>query len=95
MTEHELIAYKFMKRNYNEYVGGNENTMMDYSSDSEEYIIAKNALNDPDDIVDTVYRWTMRDLEEHKFTKHAKFAGTNFIKNEIRKLLIRDGFLKA
>lgn len=95
MTQHELTAYKFMKRNYNEYVGGNENAMMDNPPDSEEFIEAQQNLNDTDDIINTVYNWTMHDLERHKFTKHAKFAGTDFIKNEIRKLLIRDGFLKA
>lgn len=95
MTEHEKVAHKFIVRNYNELVGGCENTMMDYSPEDEEYINAKKQLNDTDDIIETVYKWTINDLESNHFTKAAKFAGTQFMKDSIRKLLIRDGFLKA
>lgn len=95
MTEHERVAYKLMKREYNDYIGGLENTLLDYDPDEGEYIAAKSDLADGEALLETVYNFTMHEAEYLKFAKHIKFAGTEFIKNEIRKLLIKDGYLKA
>lgn len=95
MTEHERVAYKLMKREYNDYIGGLENTLLDYGPDEEEYIAAKSDLANAEALLETVYLFTIRKADELKFAKHIKFAGMKFIKNEIRQLLIKDGYLKA
>lgn len=95
MTQHEKVAYKLMKREYNDFIGGLENTLFDYGPDEEEYLAAKYALANAEALLETVYVFTMRKADDLKFAKHIKFAGTNFIKNEIRKLLVKDGYLNA
>lgn len=95
MTEHERVAYKLMKREYNDFIGGLENTLFDYDPDEIEYVAARNNLANGEALLETVYIFTMRKANDLKFAKHIKFAGAKFIKNEIRKLLIKDGYLKA
>lgn len=49
------------KNRLNDYIGGFENTLLDYEEQSEEYKNAKRALEDEKQIVDVIYRELVND----------------------------------
>ena len=92
MNAHELTAKKIVKDVYNDYVGGLENTLLDYAEDDEEYVSAKRTLEDVDHLQEMLYKFVMTEAERAGYAKHIKFAGREFIMDRINALLIRDGY---
>ena len=84
-------AMKIIIRNYNDYVGGFENMLLDYPKDSEEYIAAKNALNNPKEAVERIYNDIMA-TDGATYAKEIRFCGTEWIKERIARKLKKDGY---
>ncbi len=56
MTERQKKAYRNIIGAANDFIGGLENTMEDSPEDSEEYINAKETLDNHDELVDFIYQ---------------------------------------
>lgn len=95
MNEHQKRAFKLMIDNYNDIIGGLENTLMDNSRDSEEYKKAKNYLSNPQFLIDDIYSQTIQQANRMGFAKHIRFAGTDWLKYRIAKRLNKEGYYKS
>lgn len=84
-------AMKIIIRHYNDYVGGFENTLLDYDEESEEYIAAKNALNNPKEAVERIYNDIM-ETDGATYAKEIRFCGTEWIKERIARRLKKEGY---
>lgn len=69
-------------------IGGLENTMEDYPEDSEDYISAKEALEEHDVLVDDIHAMCLTGFYgigfegcQQAYQKNYNFAGTEFIRN--------------
>lgn len=94
----EKIAKTNIKNCYNWIVGGLENTLQDCEEDSEEYINAQNTLNDTDRLLDEIYHEAITTkystgMAGGKAPTEMRFAGRDFCRNYIIKLLKKDGYL--
>lgn len=94
MNEHQLAAYRLMVEIYNDHIGGYENQLDDSEIGSEEYEEAKRALADGEALAEWVYADTQREATRRGFAKHIRFAGEAFLKERIKRRLIKDGYLK-
>lgn len=95
MNEHESLALKLMKREYNDLIGGCENDLENYSENSEEYQIAyKTLYGDQERLLDRIYNWTTGSANQKGYAKHIRFAGEEWLKNQIKEMLIKDGYYK-
>lgn len=74
----------------NEWIGGLENTMLDYDEGSEEYESAKADLSQSHE---TWVGWIVGEVKiNREAQKHLKFAGNNFLKDCVDKLLLSMGY---
>lgn len=92
MNAHEKMAKHIAYKNACDIIGGLENTLLDYPEDDPEYIEAKNILSLPQEtLVDYIYSETMHD-SNRDYLKHLRFAGEEYIRNYLRKLLTKWGY---
>lgn len=95
LNQHQILALKIMKSQYNELIGGCENSLMDYLSSDEEYQIAHRILyNDQNKLLETIYKWTVGEANHRGYAKHIRFAGEEWLKDKIKQKLIKDGYYK-
>lgn len=94
LNEHQGLALKLMRREYNDCIGGLENTLMDYSPDEEEYIKAYKDLHNQEYLLNTIYKWTVQEADYRGYAKHIRFAGTDWLKDQIKARLIKDRYYK-
>lgn len=90
MNSRQLMLAMLAKEIASGYIGGLENTMMDYPEDSQEYQDAKHDLALGHD------RWVQIIVTDVKVMrevqKHLKFAGNKFLEDYVSKLLTKWGY---
>lgn len=91
LNQNEATAIKLVRDHYNDFVGGLENTLLDYEKDSEEYIDAKNALSNPARMVEIIYDEILS-TEGATYSKQIRFCGAEWIKERIARKLKKDGY---
>lgn len=92
MNAHEKLVAMFIAQSMSEIIGGWENAKNDSLPDSEEYKEAEKFLTMPhDDLVDYIYSDVMGYMDKGT-AKHARFAGTEFIKARISARLKKWGY---
>lgn len=91
LNRHQQEAYRLMSRKYNEYIWGLENLMQDSPEDSEDYKSAKADLENTEMLINTIYSETMREAEKSSYKNHIRFAGKDWLINQIIKKLEREG----
>lgn len=73
-----------------EYIGGLENTMMDYPEDSQKYQDAKHDLAIGHDALVRIICTDVKVMREAQ--KYLKFAGNKFLENYVDNLLTKWGY---
>lgn len=92
MNAHQREAYRWIMASMSEFIGGYENTMMDYPEDDEEYQTAKAFLSRPhDELIEFIYNDVMAGADKG-MARHLRFAGTEWIKERISKRLTKWGY---
>lgn len=92
MNAHQKEAYRWIMASMSEFIGGYENTLLDYCEEDEEYQTAQNFLNQPhDELVEIIYNDVMAGADKGT-AKHMRFAGTEWIKERISKRLAKWGY---
>jgi hypothetical protein len=92
MNTREREIDRLIQEAVSEWIGGLENTLMDFPEDSEDYKQAKKLLNH-DSLFDIIYRDIMEESRSNK-ASHIRFAGKEFIADRIEKALKKDGYGK-
>ena len=88
MNAHQFAMYQEMDYWMCEEIGGAENAMEDYKPGSEEYENAKKFLEQGhDELAKYFYNRVMSCCQEH-----AKFAGSDFLKERIERRLNKWGY---
>lgn len=88
----ERLAIRFSQAAMSELIGGNENVLLDYLPDDEEYKRAYKYLHSGREaLVEDIYRETMITAND-KAEKIVRFAGSEFIKNYISDTLKTWGY---
>ena len=93
MNQHEKEIDRLIQNAVSEWIGGFENTMADYPTDSEEYRNAQDQLNH-DTLFELIYDNIMTESRKNK-SSHIRFAGKEFITDRIEKRLKQSGYGKA
>ena len=93
----EKIAKTNIKNCYNWIIGELENTLDDTEEDDPEHIKAQNTLDDTDWLIDEIYHESITTLYTKsscggKAPTEMRFAGRDFCRNLIIKLLKKDGY---
>jgi len=92
MNAHETTAYRYICKVMSEFIGGYENSLLDFTEEEDEYKEAKEFLSQPhDELVEFMYDEVMS-YADTGTNRHLKFAGTDFIKNTISKRLTKWGY---
>lgn len=92
MNENQKKVWRLAVDNVNELIGGYENTMEDYSEDSEEYQHAKSVLELPhEDLVNIVFGWC-RASREWKSIENLHLVGFDFLRERISNRLKKYGY---
>lgn len=83
----------------NEYIGGLENTLYDYSETDEEYINAKESLSNHDMLVDMIYSMAVAGEFDAGYSgpasnnvKAIKFLGTEFLTELVDAEVTKQGY---
>lgn len=84
------MAFRLMVDEFNKYVGGLENGMMDYEIGSDEYESCKSTLENHDMLKKVVYVETIGRANQMGYAKHIKFAGKEFLMERIEKRLLKN-----
>ena len=92
MNAHERVIVRLIQQCVSEWIGGLENTMLDYPKGSEEYERAKATLNH-DDLFDAFYSEIMAETKQN-YKSHVRFAGKQFIIDRIESRLTKEGYGK-
>lgn len=94
MNAHEKMAARIAYKVACEIIGGLENCLTDFPSDCEEYQSAKEMLNQSkSELVDYLYTEVMAETEANgDWRKHMRFAGTEFVRTYLDKLLTKWGY---
>lgn len=95
-------AIKNIKYATYNYIGGLENTLQDYSEDSEEYKMAKDILDDHDNLVAEIYDMATHNLYDEGYegfgawayaqVRDLKFCGKAWLIEQIEKRLEKEGY---
>lgn len=93
MNQHEKMVNFLIQQGVSEWIGGLENTLLDYPEDSEEYQNAKADLNH-DTLFGCIYNYVM-DNSRGNYASHIRFAGKKFIEERIESILIKEGYGKV
>lgn len=91
LNEHEKVVAKLISQAVSEYIGGYENTMLDFEPGCEEYEEAKAFLSDHNGLVDAIYREVMLESKDNT-RSHIRFAGKQFILDRIESRLAKEGY---
>ena len=93
MNKHQLVMYKLMDKWTCDMIGGYENTLCDYSEDSEDYKEAKDFLSQShEELAKYFYNMVMNDCKKGSNAEHARFAGSQFLKDRIDRRLTKWGY---
>ena len=92
LNSREKAISRLIKQSASEWIGGNENALMDYPEDSEDYKEAKATLNH-DTLFEVIYKDIMSDSRNNN-DSHIRFAGKKFIEEEIERYLTKYGYGK-
>lgn len=84
MVSQEKLAKKLCKEAYCEIFGGDFNMMLDNEEDGLELI--RRMFKNKDEYINNMVAFVL----ENKYFKEVKYAGTEFVKNEITRLLDSD-----
>lgn len=90
MNQHETFANALINRAISEWVGGNENTLLDFDEDSKEYKEAK-AMLTFENLFDAILSDVMGETEE-MWAREVRFAGKQFIEERIEQRLNACGY---
>ena len=89
MNAHQKLDFDFICKVMSEYIGGYENTLLDYPEDSEEYKDAKEFLGQShEDLMNLIYDEVMT-MSDSGMAKHLRFAGKDFILERIDRRLTK------
>lgn len=91
MNEHERQIARLVKRAISEYIGGFENSMLDFKEGDEEYEDAKAFLGNHNLIVDTIYSDIMSESRSN-YRSHLRFAGKETIMEIIENAVVKAGY---
>lgn len=93
MNQHQKTAWTIIREEAGEIVGGRENTLLDFAEDSEEYKSAEEALADHSRLVEEIYEAVMwRGNTGSGTGKHIRFAGSDWIRERIEKVVTKWGY---
>ena len=99
MTKTEKLARRNIQNCINFELGGYENTLLDYSEDTEEYIKAKNFLADHEAIVDYIYDCAVSDFyveggvfSDTRLISQIKFLGKEKLIEMVDELGSKEGY---
>lgn len=93
MDAHQKAMYKLMDSWTCDMIGGYENTLCDYATDTEEYKKAESFLKQPhEDMAKYFYDMVMSDCRQGSNAEHARFAGSQFLKDRIERRLTKWGY---
>ena len=92
MNKHQKEAFRWISSVMSEYIGGYENTLLDYREEDEEYKEAKELLSKPRaELAEIIYSMVMEESDKGT-ARHLRFAGTEFIMERINKRLDKWGY---
>lgn len=99
LNRNQKLAIRNIKYACYDLLGGLENTMMDYSEDSEEYQNAEELLSDHETLTLELYNMAICDLygEGYAFydcniVKQIRFCGKDWLMEQCSKRLEREGY---
>ncbi len=93
MNAHQKALYRIMDELTREFIGGCENSMMDYEKDAEEYKEAERFLKmGHKEMADFFYMMVMSECKAGSNAEHARFAGGDFLKERIEVHLNKWGY---
>lgn len=102
MNERQKKAFYNIKHAANDLLGGLENTMLDYSEDSEEYKSAERLLNDHDALVKELYGMATSAVYDEGFCGFSKayqmiirdinFCGKEWLMERCEKRITKEGY---
>lgn len=95
-TKHEIAMMTLIREEIDTYVGGMENTMLDFPEDSEEYKEAYDYLyNTPaKDMLEEFYWMVMSRCKAGSNAEHARFAGSAFLRAKLGLYIIKNKLSK-
>lgn len=102
MNERQKKAFRNIKYAAQQFIGGLENTMMDYEEDSEEYQEADNLLNDHDALVNEIYEMAITNIYDEgseyfgpqagSMLKDIRFCGKDWLMERVDKRVTKEGY---
>lgn len=93
MNAHQRAIFDIMDEITRDYIGGYENTLLDFSEDEEEYQNAYKFLHQGhEQLAQFFYDLVMRHCKVGSNAEHARFAGSAFLKERIEVRLTKWGY---
>ena len=93
MNAHQKLIFRLMDDYTTDMIAGNENVLLDYPEDSEEYKTAKTYLSmGHEALKQDVYDAVMAQCRKGTNAEHARFAGKDFLLERIEKRLTKWGY---
>lgn len=93
MNAHQKTLYYIMDEVTRDFIGGYENTLLDFSEDEEEYQNAYKFLHQGhEQLAEFFYDLVMRHCKAGSNAEHARFAGSAFLRERIEKRLTKWGY---
>lgn len=93
MNAHQRKVFDLMDEITTELIGGYENTLLDFTEDTEEYQRAYEFLHQGhQELADLIYNMVMRECKAGSNAEHARFAGSAFLKERIEVRLTKWGY---
>lgn len=90
MNAHQKLIFDLMKEVMSEYIGGYENSLLDYQEGEQEYEEAKAFLTSGrENLTKEIYKEVMKRCEAGSNATHARFAGKDFLIERITRRLIK------
>ena len=92
MNAHQLAAFKLMVSEFNDLIGGLENTLLDNAEDSDNYKEAFEALHGHEYLKNIIYQETVSEAHARVYAVHIGFAGKDWLLERIEKRLVKEGY---
>lgn len=93
MNVHQRAMFDIMDSVTSEMIGGNENALLDFSEDDEEYKSAYAYLHQGhESLVENIYDLVMSECEKGSAKSHSRFAGSDFLREIIETRLKKWGY---
>lgn len=93
LNMHEKQVKRLIQESVSEWIGGYENTLEDYRPEDQEYKDALEILQH-DYLFDRIYEDVMKESRGN-YASHIRFAGRQFIVDQIEKRLEAEGYGKG